>query len=75
MISLVRSRLLLPLSALLLMAAAFRSMDPTLEEASSVSGAPHRYTLRRVTLPLTRRKALAGKRDVPELVLGGLGNS
>lgn len=36
----------------LLMAAAFRSMDPALEEASHVAGASRWVTLRRVTLPL-----------------------
>jgi iron(III) transport system permease protein len=36
----------------LLMAAAFRSMDPALEESAIMSGAPLRTAFRRVTLPL-----------------------
>ena len=36
----------------LLMAAALRSMDPTLEQASVVAGASRATTLRRITLPL-----------------------
>jgi iron(III) transport system permease protein len=43
----------------LLMAAAFRSMDPTLEEASAVAGARFSTTLRRVTLPLLLPAVLA----------------
>jgi iron(III) transport system permease protein len=43
----------------LLMAAAFRSMDPSLEEASSVSGARMGTTMRRVTLPLLLPAVLA----------------
>jgi iron(III) transport system permease protein len=39
---------------LLLMAAAFRSMDPALEEAAVVSGASPFTAFRRVTLPLVR---------------------
>lgn len=43
----------------LLMAAAFRCMDPSLEEASSVSGARMGTTMRRVTLPLLLPALLA----------------
>jgi len=43
----------------LLMAAAFRSMDPSLEEASSVSGARMGTTMCRVTLPLLLPAVLA----------------
>jgi len=43
----------------LLMAAAFRCMDPSLEEASSVSGARMGTTMRRVTLPLLLPAVLA----------------
>lgn len=43
----------------LLMAAAFRAMDPSLEEASVTSGATNRYTLRHVTLPLMTPAILA----------------
>ncbi|HEY7221835.1 MAG TPA: iron ABC transporter permease [Candidatus Binatia bacterium] len=43
----------------LLMAAAFRSMDPSLEEASSVAGARLGTTMRTVTLPLLLPAALA----------------
>ena len=43
----------------LLMAAAFRSMDPSLEEASSVAGARFSTTLRTVTLPLLLPALLA----------------
>ena len=43
----------------LLMAAAFRCMDPSLEEASSVSGARMGMTMRRVTLPLLLPALLA----------------
>ena len=43
----------------LLMAAAFRCMDPSLEEASSVSGARFATTMRRVTLPMLLPAVLA----------------
>jgi iron(III) transport system permease protein len=43
----------------LLMAAAFRSMDPALEEASFVSGARMGTTMRKVTLPLLLPAVLA----------------
>lgn len=43
----------------LLMAAAFRSMDPSLEEASAVSGARLATTIRTVTLPLLLPAVLA----------------
>ena len=43
----------------LLMAAAFRSMDPSLEEASSVAGARMATTMRKVTLPLLLPAVLA----------------
>jgi iron(III) transport system permease protein len=36
----------------LLMSAAFRSMDPSLEESALMSGAPMRKVVRRITLPL-----------------------
>jgi iron(III) transport system permease protein len=38
----------------LLMVAAFRSMDPSLEESAIMSGAPLRTVVRRITLPLVR---------------------
>lgn len=38
----------------LLMVAAFRSMDPSLEESAIMSGAPLRTVFRRVTIPLAR---------------------
>jgi iron(III) transport system permease protein len=40
--------------AFLLMAAAFRSMDPALEEAALMAGAPRHVLLRRITMPLVR---------------------
>jgi iron(III) transport system permease protein len=40
--------------AFLLMGAAFRSMDPALEEAALMAGAPRRVLLRRITMPLVR---------------------
>jgi iron(III) transport system permease protein len=43
----------------LLMCAAFRSMDPSLEEASFVSGARFGTTMRKVTLPLLLPAVLA----------------
>jgi iron(III) transport system permease protein len=43
----------------LLMAAAFTSLDPALEEAALMSGARRRTVLRRVTLPLVRPALLA----------------
>ncbi len=43
----------------LLMAAAFRSMDPALEEASLMSGSSQRRTLRSITLPLMTPAILA----------------
>ena len=43
----------------LLMAAAFRSMDPSLEEASAVAGAHFSTTVRTVTLPLLLPAVLA----------------
>ncbi|HWO43053.1 MAG TPA: iron ABC transporter permease [Candidatus Eisenbacteria bacterium] len=43
----------------LLMAAAFRSMDPSLEEASAVAGARFVTTMRKVTLPLLLPAVLA----------------
>src|ERR687891_1700006 len=43
----------------LLMAAAFRSMDPSLEEASAAAGARFRTTMRTVTLPLLLPAVLA----------------
>jgi iron(III) transport system permease protein len=44
----------------LLMAAAFSSMDPALEEAALTSGADRLTVLRRVTLPLVRPALYAG---------------
>jgi iron(III) transport system permease protein len=38
----------------LLMVAAFRSMDPSLEESAIMSGAPLRTVFRRITVPLAR---------------------
>ena len=43
----------------LLMAAAFRSTDPTLEEASEVSGASYKHTFWRITVPILRPSTLA----------------
>lgn len=43
----------------LLMSAAFRSMDPTLEEASMAAGSNTWTTLRRVTLPIMRPAMLS----------------
>ena len=43
----------------LLMAAAFRSMDPSLEEASAVAGARFSTTMRTVTMPLLLPSVLA----------------
>src|SRR6266511_1883931 len=40
--------------AFLLMGAAFRSMDPSLEEAALMAGAPRHLLLRRITMPLVR---------------------
>ncbi|HEX5495350.1 MAG TPA: iron ABC transporter permease [Mycobacteriales bacterium] len=40
--------------AFLLMAAAFRAMDPSLEESAAMSGAARRTILRRITVPLLR---------------------
>jgi iron(III) transport system permease protein len=40
--------------AFLLMVAAFRAMDPSLEESALMSGAPKRTVLRKVTVPLLR---------------------
>lgn len=45
--------------AFLFMAAAFRSMDPSLEEAAMIAGASRLRTVARITLPLLR-PALAG---------------
>jgi iron(III) transport system permease protein len=44
----------------LLMAAAFRSMDPALEESAIMSGASLPTVFRRITLPLVRPALLAG---------------
>ncbi|MGH3385328.1 MAG: ABC transporter permease [Nocardioidaceae bacterium] len=43
----------------LLMVAAFRSMDPSLEESALMSGATRLQTLRKVTLPLVRPALLS----------------
>lgn len=43
----------------LLMVAAFRSMDPSLEESALMSGASRLQTMRRVTLPLVRPALLS----------------
>ena len=40
--------------AFLLMVAAFRAMDPSLEESAAMSGAPRRTILRKITIPLLR---------------------
>src|SRR3954451_20201631 len=45
--------------AFLLMVAAFRAMDPSLEESALMSGASRRATLRRVTAPLMRPAIIA----------------
>ncbi len=44
----------------LLMAAAFRSLDPSLEESALMSGAGLPSVIRRITLPLVRPALLAG---------------
>lgn len=44
----------------LVMAAAFRSMDPSLEEAAQMSGAGRLDILRRITLPLMRPAIVGG---------------
>ena len=44
----------------LLMAAAFRSLDPSLEESALMSGAGLASVIRRITLPLVRPALLAG---------------
>jgi iron(III) transport system permease protein len=54
----VQSIEMVPLTYLLL-AASFHSMDPRLEEASTMTGAGNWRTLRRVTLPLAMPAALA----------------
>ena len=43
----------------LLMVAAFRLMDPSMEEAATISGASNRYTFRKVTLKLMTPAILA----------------
>ena len=45
--------------AFLMMSAAFKLMDPSLEESALMSGADRRRTFRRVTLPLLRPWALS----------------
>ena len=45
--------------AFLLMGAAFRSMDPALEEAAMMSGASRHTLLRRITMPLVRPAVVA----------------
>jgi iron(III) transport system permease protein len=45
--------------AFLLMGAAFRSMDPALEEAAMMSGASRLLLLRRITMPLVRPAIVA----------------
>lgn len=45
--------------AFLLMVAAFRAMDPSLEESAAMSGAPRRTILRKITLPLLRPALVA----------------
>jgi len=45
--------------AFLLMGSAFRSMDPSLEEAALMAGAPRHVLLRRITVPLVRPAVLA----------------
>ena len=54
----VESTQLAPL-VFLLMVAAFRSMDPSLEESALVSGASGWTVMRRITFPLVRRAFLA----------------
>ena len=57
--SLVEGLHLAPL-VFLLMAASFRSMDPSLEESAVMSGAPLRTVFRRITLPLAKPAIVAG---------------
>jgi iron(III) transport system permease protein len=54
----VEGLILTPL-AFLIIAAALRSMDPSLEESARMSGSPHLKIVRRVTLPLVRPAILA----------------
>jgi iron(III) transport system permease protein len=54
----VEGLILTPL-AFLIIAAALRSMDPSLEESARMSGSPHFKIVRRVTLPLVRPAILA----------------
>lgn len=46
--------------AFLLMVAAFRAMDPSLEESAAMSGASRLTVLRRVTVPLLRPAMISG---------------
>lgn len=46
--------------AFLLMVAAFRAMDPALEESALMGGAPRRVLLRKITLPLLRPALVGG---------------
>jgi iron(III) transport system permease protein len=54
----VEGLILTPL-AFLIIAAALRSMDPSLEESARMSGSPHLTVVSRVTLPLVRPAVLA----------------
>ena len=54
----VEGLVLTPL-AFLIIAAALRSMDPSLEESARMSGSPHLGIVRRVTFPLVRPAILA----------------
>jgi iron(III) transport system permease protein len=54
----VEGLLLTPL-AFLIIAAALRSMDPSLEEAGRISGSPNRQVVRRITFPLIVPAVLA----------------
>jgi iron(III) transport system permease protein len=59
--------------AFLLMAAAFRSMDPSFEESARVSGARVVTTVRRVTLPLLRPALSAAILILAVRTLGAFG--
>ncbi len=54
----VEGLILTPL-AFLIIAAALRSMDPSLEESARMAGSPHLQIVRRVTFPLIRPAILA----------------
>jgi iron(III) transport system permease protein len=56
--------------AYLVMSAAFRNVDPALDEASRVAGAGHLRTLARVTLPVVRPALASGSLVVGIMAVG-----